>query len=212
MAEWPKAADSKSVIPSDRDRGFESPSLLHILVIIMSSVLHLKKTVLSSPLGDLVALADEQYLYFLQFLDNPRLDYELKRFSRARSAEIIPGETEITRLVEQELQAYYWGDLRTFSVPLFFSGTAFQKRVWSALQTIPYGTTVSYADIACRIENPTACRAVASANRANAIAILIPCHRVIKADGDLCGYNGGVERKRWLLEHEQRFVCELSEI
>lgn len=211
MAEWPKAADSKSVIPSDRDRGFESPSLLHILVITMPSALYLKKTVLSSPLGDLVALADEQYLYFLQFLDNSRLDHELKRFSRARNAEIIPGETEITRILERELQAYCSGTIKRFSVPLFFSGTLFQKRVWSALQTIPYGTTVSYADIACRIEKPSACRAVANANRANTIAILIPCHRVIKADGDLCGYNGGVERKRWLLEHERRYSCKLFE-
>ena len=106
----------------------------------------------------------------------------------------------------QQLNAYFRQELTQFDLPLNPSGTAFQQRVWSALQTIPYGQTCSYAAIADAIDNPKACRAVGSANNANPITIVIPCHRVIGASGDLVGYGGGLPRKVKLLQLENA-VC-----
>ena len=102
-----------------------------------------------------------------------------------------------------ELEEYFNGRLREFKTPVHFVGTAFQQRVWKSLCTIPYGETGTYAQQAQVIGRPFAYRAVANANAANHCAIIVPCHRIIKSNGDLCGYAGGVERKRWLLAHEQ---------
>jgi len=103
-----------------------------------------------------------------------------------------------------QLQAYFEGRLKTFDLPLGGAGTAFQQQVWQQLQKIPYGTSQSYAELAQAIQNPKACRAVGLANRANPLAIVVPCHRVIGANGKLTGYAGGLQRKQWLLQHEQR--------
>jgi methylated-DNA-[protein]-cysteine S-methyltransferase len=102
----------------------------------------------------------------------------------------------------RQLEEYFAGKRREFDVPLRLSGTAFQQRVWQALTEIPYGETLSYGDLARRIGNPNASRAVGLANGRNPISILVPCHRVIGADGSLTGYGGGLERKQWLLAHE----------
>lgn len=104
--------------------------------------------------------------------------------------------------VFRQLKAYFKGQLREFDVPLAPEGTDFQKRVWLALLEIPFGSTVSYGELAAGLGNPGAVRAVASANSQNPIWILIPCHRVVGADGDLRGYAGGLHRKQWLLNHE----------
>jgi len=101
-----------------------------------------------------------------------------------------------------ELLAYFAGNLRVFTVPLDMQGTDFQLRVWNELLKIPYGETRSYAQIAEAVGRPKAVRAVGAANGSNPLAIIVPCHRVIGADGSLTGYAGGVARKRWLLEHE----------
>lgn len=101
-----------------------------------------------------------------------------------------------------QLDEYFSGRRRTFDLPLRLDGTAFQRRVWAVLLEIPYGATWSYGELARRIDNPKASRAVGLANGRNPISILVPCHRVIGADGSLSGYGGGVERKRWLLAHE----------
>jgi methylated-DNA-[protein]-cysteine S-methyltransferase len=106
------------------------------------------------------------------------------------------------RVVREQLRAYFAGELRDFDVPLGLAGTAFQRRVWRALCDIPYGETLSYADLARRVGQPGAARAVGSANGANPVAIIVPCHRVIAADGTLGGYGGGLDRKQWLLRHE----------
>ena len=103
-----------------------------------------------------------------------------------------------------QLDAYFCGELTTFDLPLAATGTAFQKRVWAALVEIPYGETRSYGEIASRIGQPGAARAVGLANGRNPIGIIVPCHRVVGADGSLTGYGGGVERKRALLELERR--------
>ena len=102
----------------------------------------------------------------------------------------------------EQLDAYFAGELAEFDLPLAPEGTEFQRRVWDALRRIPYGKTVSYAELARMIGKSEAVRAVGAANGRNPISIIIPCHRVIGADGSLVGYGGGLERKRWLLQHE----------
>jgi methylated-DNA-[protein]-cysteine S-methyltransferase len=103
-----------------------------------------------------------------------------------------------------QLREFFAGNREQFSLPLVPDGTAFESHVWNALQTIPFGQTCSYLDIANRLNNPGAIRAIGRANGANPIAVIIPCHRVIGSDGSLTGYAGGLWRKRWLLDHEAR--------
>jgi methylated-DNA-[protein]-cysteine S-methyltransferase len=111
-----------------------------------------------------------------------------------------------------QFAAYFEGALRTFTVPLAPNGTDFQRRVWRALEAIPYGTTISYAELARRVGNTSAVRAVGSANGRNPIPIIVPCHRVIGSDGSLTGFGGGIERKRWLLQHEGALAGEQGEL
>jgi methylated-DNA-[protein]-cysteine S-methyltransferase len=106
------------------------------------------------------------------------------------------------RATTRQLDEYFAGKRRDFDLPLAPSGTPFQRRVWRGLTEIGFGETLSYGQLAKRIKNPKASRAVGLANGANPIAIVVPCHRVIGADGSLTGYGGGLERKRWLLAHE----------
>ena len=107
----------------------------------------------------------------------------------------------------RQMEAYFAGALTSFDLPLAPRGTPFQEQVWGALRSIPYGKTASYRDIAVQVGNPTAVRAVGAANGRNPIAIIVPCHRVIGADGSLTGYGGGMERKRWLLDLEARVTA-----
>lgn len=104
--------------------------------------------------------------------------------------------------VREQLVAYFAGDLREFDLPLDVGGTPFQQQVWKALTTIPYGETWSYRDLAEALGNPKAVRAVGLANGRNPVSIVVPCHRVVGADGSLTGYGGGLDAKRWLLAHE----------
>ena len=103
-----------------------------------------------------------------------------------------------------QLDAYFAGDLFEFDVALAPAGTEWQRRVWTALAGVPYGTTLSYGELAGRLGRPTACRAVGAANGRNPISVLVPCHRLIGANGALTGYGGGLHRKEWLLRHEAR--------
>jgi methylated-DNA-[protein]-cysteine S-methyltransferase len=106
--------------------------------------------------------------------------------------------------VASQLDAYFAGELATFDLEMNMIGTAFQRAVWAQLSAIPYGETISYGELAGRVGNPNASRAVGLANGRNPIAIIVPCHRVIGADGSLTGYGGGLERKTWLLDHEKQ--------
>jgi methylated-DNA-[protein]-cysteine S-methyltransferase len=108
--------------------------------------------------------------------------------------------------VRRQLDAYFAGQLREFDLPLRMAGTSFQRRVWQELVRIPFGTTISYGELATRIGKSAAARAVGRANGSNPISIIVPCHRVIGADGTLTGYGGGLDNKRWLLEFERRAV------
>lgn len=117
--------------------------------------------------------------------------------------ECLDEVNEIVSECVRELDEYFKGDRKNFDVKLIIKGTEFQNKVWNKLLLIPYGETASYRDIAIQIDNVKAVRAVGSANGKNAISIIIPCHRVIGANGTLTGYAGGVWRKEWLLEHEK---------
>ncbi|MCL4136996.1 UNVERIFIED_CONTAM: hypothetical protein GTU68_016102 [Idotea baltica] len=154
----------------------------------------------------MVSITDNQGLYLLEFVDRRGLELEVERLRKRLSAAIIPGETHITKQLKIELEQYFQGENIIFKTPINLVGTPFQKQVWKTLQDIPAGETLSYADLAKCINKPTACRAVAQANGANQISIIIPCHRVINSNGDLGGYGGGIIRKQWLINHEKNIT------
>jgi AraC family transcriptional regulator of adaptative response/methylated-DNA-[protein]-cysteine methyltransferase len=160
-------------------------------------------TMLESPLGPLVAGANEQGIALLEFTDRRMLEHNLKIIRRAFGCAIIPGKHRFLEQLRAELADYFQGGRKTFTLPLAARGTAFQEQVWQELCRIPFAATISYDELASRIGRPTAQRAVARANGMNRICILIPCHRVIGKDGSLTGYGGGLWRKRLLLELER---------
>ena len=160
-----------------------------------------------TPLGPMFAGATENGVCLLEFTDRRMLETEIGDLQRRLGAAVLVGWNEHSRQLERELGEYFQGTRTAFSVRLDTPGTDFQRMAWSALQEIPYGKTVSYQAQATAIGRPTAVRAVASANGHNRVAIVIPCHRVIGSDCSLTGYAGGLERKRWLLDHERRIAA-----
>ena len=156
-----------------------------------------------APLGPMVAIASEKGLCLLEFGDRRMLESEFADLQKRLSAVLLPGKNEFTEEAVRQIQEYFAGTRKTFSVPLHSPGTEFQQRVWAALREIPFGEMRSYGEIASAIGDPKAVRAVGTANGMNRIAIMIPCHRVIGADGALTGYGGGLWRKDWLIKHEQ---------
>ncbi len=164
----------------------------------------LKAAWIDTPLGSMLAIANDDALYLLEFVDRRGLEKEIERLRKKTKLPIIPGKTNPIEQIEKELKDYFSGKSPEFTTPLFLIGSPFQKRVWEELQKIPRGETRSYAEIAKAIEKPSAFRAVALANGANQFAIVIPCHRVINSNGELGGYGGGIKRKEWLLKHERQ--------
>ncbi len=163
----------------------------------------LQASELGTPIGDMLVICDDAYLYMLEFTDHPLFKSKITCLQIQTKLKIIAGATKQTALLKYELSLYFVGGLQKFSIPLFIFGTPFQKMTWEGLLKIPYGTTKSYMELAKAINKPSAYRAVANANGDNRISIVIPCHRVIKIDGSLGGYGGGVTRKQWLLNHEK---------
>lgn len=153
-----------------------------------------------SPVGPLIAGATTDAICLLEFSDAARLDSRVETLRRRHGARAAstPALDELRR----QLDEYFKGQRREFTLPLIYPGSPFQERVWSALREIRYGETWSYLDLARRIGDIKATRAVGSANGENPIAIVIPCHRVVNANGDLGGYGGGLWRKRILLDLE----------
>lgn len=149
------------------------------------------KRIVSSPLGDLELQADGPRLLSLQFVGSS-------------SGAAVPGKSPLLEQVEHELHEYFQGRRQSFDFVMEPAGTDFQRRVWDELRRVPFAQTISYAELARRVGSANGFRAVGAANGANPIAIAIPCHRVINADGALGGYSGDLWRKRWLLEHERR--------
>jgi methylated-DNA-[protein]-cysteine S-methyltransferase len=150
---------------------------------------------LDTPIGRLLLAADDEGLRCIEF---PRADQGARigshwRRSRARLGDAVA-----------QLEAWFAGDLLAFDLALAAEGTAFRKAVWNELVRIPYGETISYGELARRVGDPSASRAVGAANGANPLPIVVPCHRVIGANGKLTGFGGGLPTKQWLLEHERR--------
>lgn len=158
---------------------------------------------LRSPLGPLVAGATREGVCLLEFADRPMLETQLATVRKHFGAPALPGTNEHLQKLEAELSAYFAGTLRAFTVPLVSPGTAFQRRVWDELLSIPYGETRSYDELAAAVGAPGGQRAVGRANGLNRIAIVIPCHRVVRKGGQLGGYGGGLRRKQFLLELER---------
>ena len=157
----------------------------------------------ATPLGSMIMGVHDSGLCLLEFAERRMLETQLARLRQRMGRVFLPGEHPLMQQVKKQLDAYFDGSLRNFSIPLQAPGTVFQEAVWDALRQIPYGVMRSYADIAATIDHPDAVRAVGRANGDNRIAIVIPCHRVVGSDGELTGYGGGLWRKRHLLKLEQ---------
>lgn len=165
-----------------------------------------------TPLGPMLALANDAGLHLLEFVDRRGLERELEALRARLPHPVVPGHHAYLDQIGEELAAYFEGRSLQFKTPLALSGSPFQLEVWNALRAIPAGTTRSYRDIALAVRRDTAVRAVGRANGDNKLAIIIPCHRVIGADGSLTGYGGGLWRKAWLLEHERTHTSERGQI
>ena len=203
----------RDVIDAQLSAGYESKSgfcdaFLKIMGVSPSKFdkhnIILKASWIDTPLGPMIAVADELALYLLEFVDRRGLEREIERLRIGIKAVIIPGNSNPIISIESELRSYFDGILREFKTPLHLLGSPFQKLIWQELINIPYGQTRSYLAQARIIGRETAHRAAANANGANQIAIVVPCHRVINSNGDLGGYGGGVARKQRLIDHEKR--------
>jgi AraC family transcriptional regulator of adaptative response/methylated-DNA-[protein]-cysteine methyltransferase len=164
----------------------------------------LKADWIDTPLGAMIAVSDRSNLHLLEFLERKALPRELKDLHKRANGSLGFGRFEPTDQIEQELSSYFRAENAEFKTPVALHGSAFTKQVWQKLRTIPVGQTRSYGLLAKELGNPTATRAVARANGANPLAIIVPCHRVIGADGTLTGYGGGLWRKQKLIELEQK--------
>jgi AraC family transcriptional regulator, regulatory protein of adaptative response / methylated-DNA-[protein]-cysteine methyltransferase len=201
----------KTVIDSQLDQGFESGSgfreaFTRIVGTAPSrasdvDVLHAKW--IETPLGSMLALADDRGLHLLDFVDRRGLERALEMLQRRLNARVLPGEHPVLAQITRELAEYFDGKRLQFDTPVVLTGSAFQSTVWRALQAIPAGATRSYGELATKIGKPAAVRAVGRANGDNRLSIIVPCHRVIGADGALTGYGGGLWRKQKLLDHER---------
>lgn len=160
----------------------------------------------TTPLGPMFICATDYGVCLLEFVDRRMLETEFKDLQRLLKAHIISGENEHIKQGRKEITEYFDGKRKKFDVKLETPGTGFQNIVWECLREIDFGKTVTYQQQAEKINNPKAIRAVAVANGHNRISIIVPCHRVIGKDGKMTGYGGGIERKRWLIEHEKKNV------
>lgn len=162
---------------------------------------------LETPVGPLVAGATNDAVVLLEFSDRRMLEAQLQTLKRRFGAVLTPGSNRLLTTLRKQLTEYFAGKRRDFDLPLDYRGTPFQEKVWKSLLRIPYGQTWSYRDLAGRVGDAKACRAVGAANGMNRIAIVIPCHRVVNASGELGGYGGGVWRKKFLLDLERGAVA-----
>ena len=202
-------AQGGSVLDAQLDAGFASPSGFRAAYARSFGTAPAEGTPdplfidwIDTRFGPMVSVSDDRALYLIEFTDRVRLPRQFERLRRTHGRAVVPGETAVSQSMTLQMDEYGRGERRAFDVALETAGTPFQDGVWKALQTIPYGETWSYADLARAVGNDKAVRAVASANGANGLAVVIPCHRVIASDGGLGGYAGGAARKRQLLELE----------
>ncbi len=208
--------DGETVIGAQIDTGFESSSgfseafkqVFGAAPSQAENVEYLLARWIDTPLGAMVALGNDKGIYLLEFVDRRGLQKEIMQLRKQTGCYIVPGNNTHLEKISEELKRYFEGKGVKFTVPLIVSGSEFESTVWKHLQTIPPGKTWSYFQLAQKLGKPKAVRAVGHANGKNRLAIVIPCHRVIRADGSLCGYGGGVWRKQWLLDHERKIMSE----
>ena len=173
------------------------------------SVRALSVACIDTPLDTMVAVADHRSLHVLEFFDRRIFAAQLEVVAAATGLRFCVEENAVIMGLRAELEAYFCGECSQFQTPLALHGTAFVQSVWQALLEVPAGETRSYGALSRDLNNPNAVRAVAQANGANRLAVVVPCHRIIGADGALTGYGGGLWRKRWLLDHEARHFANL---
>ena len=164
----------------------------------------MKSQVYNSPIGPLLIAEEDGHIVEISFMEADTR----QKFRQSSQATLPDSDSPVIATCIAELDAYFAGNLQEFTVPIKPVGTDFRRRVWAALMTIPYGQTISYKELARRIGQPTASRAVGGANNHNPISIIVPCHRVVGADGSLVGYGGGLSNKAFLLEHEKSRLLE----
>jgi AraC family transcriptional regulator of adaptative response/methylated-DNA-[protein]-cysteine methyltransferase len=209
-----RLAKEEAVIEAQLDAGYDSGSGFRAAFRRLTGTAPVRakgQGVLSAdwidtPIGPMFAIADEDRLHLLEFNDRKALQAEVERLVERQGRPVVHGKTEPIRRIARDLGAYFAGEAGLPPLPIGDHGTDFEKTVWRALTEIPLGETCSYGELAASIGKPSATRAVARANGKNQIALLLPCHRVIGADGTLTGYAGGLWRKTWLLEHERRMA------
>ena len=210
-------SNGSSVIQAQLDAGYESASGFRDAIgrLVRDTPQDLKGRELlkadwiETPLGAMLAVSDYERLHLLEFFDRKALPGELERLRKETRSAICFGDAPPIASIAAELDAYFTGRSATFNTPIALNGSAFAKSVWNELQRVPGGVTISYTELARRLGYTGAVRAVARANGENQIAIVVPCHRVTGANGDLAGYGGGLWRKRWLILHERRFQSAL---
>lgn len=205
--------NGKTLIETQLDAGFDSgngfrDAFSGFMGVVPKNNADLKVLTMAwieTPLGPMTAIADDEGLYLLEFVDRRGLEKEIESLRKKLKIAIVPGNNQVIEQIKRELEAYYQGNLKSFKTPLVTTfGTPYQQRVWSELRQIPMGETISYKELAIRMKDPNASRAVARANGGNQLSLLIPCHRVITSNGQLGGYGGGLKRKEWLLKLEKR--------
>lgn len=162
-------------------------------------------TQINTPLGTMRAAAADEGICLFDFEYRKSIDAIINRICNLSQKKWTDGRHSSIDLLEQQIGEYFLGSRLTFDLPLLLVGTPFQKSVWNGLMTIPYGETRTYKQQSIQLGNEKAIRAVASANGENGIAIIVPCHRVIGSNGSLTGYGGGLQRKKWLLDHENKY-------
>jgi AraC family transcriptional regulator of adaptative response/methylated-DNA-[protein]-cysteine methyltransferase len=160
-------------------------------------------TSLSSPLGELTAVADETHLLLLEFGDSRELQRKIQSLEKRYEIRSADEMNAVLQKTKEQLEEYFRGTRKSFDIPLEVRGTEFQMKAWKALEAIPFGETRNYLEEATMIGSPKAVRAIWGANHHNPVVIIIPCHRVIGKSGKLVGYGWGIERKKWLLDHEK---------
>ena len=172
----------------------------------------IKTTIIKTPIGEMVAGATDDGICLLEFTDRRMLPNEYKDLQRRLKTTLEDAENKHTKSLRKQLKEYFEGKRKEFTIPLITPGSEFQKSVWKELQNIKYGETRSYLEQSIVLKKPESIRAIANANGMNRIAIVIPCHRVIGADGRLVGYGGGLHRKKWLLDHEKKYSGQAVEL
>lgn len=203
----------ESVIQAQLAAGFESPSGFRAAFSKTfgtppnkAGLAPLMVEWLDTPLGPMIVICSDEAVYLTEFTVRKNLSGQFEKLVKVYDRPILPGRTTVTDAVEEQITAYFGGNLQSFDLPLHPTGTDFQRKVWDALCDIPFGQTRSYGELAIAIGNEKAFRAVASSNARNGLAIIIPCHRVINTGGKLGGYAGGLAKKQWLLDHEAKFA------